>query len=179
MATVVCLSGKIGSGKSSIVSELSNALGWKHVAFGHYVRQQVTKLGEDANSREVLQRFGQRFVEADAEAFCRGLLKFAEYDRGENLLVDGVRHVRIFDILQVVLFPAKVRLIHLSLTDELQQIRVDGRIDSADLDRAKAHVAEADLASSLPRRADLIVDSDRKFEQVTYECLAVIRRWTA
>ncbi|NTA18890.1 AAA family ATPase [Agrobacterium tumefaciens] len=179
MAIVVCFSGKIGSGKSSIISELSNALGWKQVAFGHYVRQQVARLGGDANSREVLQNFGQRFVEADPEAFCRGLLKSADYDWDENLLVDGVRHVKIFDMLQTVLLPAKVRLIHLSLADELQQIRVEGRNDSADLDRARGHVVEAELGSSLPRRADLIVNSDREFEQIIYDCLAAIRGWTA
>lgn len=179
MAIVVCFSGKIGSGKSSVISELSNALGWKQVGFGQYVRQEIARLGGDPSSREALQDFGQRCVEADPEAFCRSLLKSADHGPGENLLVDGVRHVKIFDVLQAVLSPADVRLVHLSLTEEVQRIRVNGRNESADLDRARGHVVEAELNSSLPQRADLIVNSDATFEQVIQECLTAIRHWSA
>jgi dephospho-CoA kinase len=179
MATVVCFSGKIGSGKSSVISELSNMLDWKHVAFGQYVRQEVERLGGDPNSREALQDFGQRCVEDDPEAFCLGLIRSAEHCAGENLLIDGVRHVKIFDMLRKILPRADVRLIHLSLTEEFQGLRVNDRKDSADLDRASAHLVEAELNSSLPDRADLVVNSETAFEQVVHECLTAIRRWSA
>lgn len=179
MAVVVCFSGKIGSGKSSVVSELSGSLGWKHAGFGQFVRQEIARQGGDPNSREALQDFGQRCVEADPEAFCRGLLQSVDYRPGENLLVDGVRHLKIFDTLQAVLSPANIRLVHLSLTEDVQQARVDGRTDSADLDRARGHAVEAELISQLPQRSDLIVNSDAPIGEVVKECLVAIRHWRA
>ncbi|MGI8397443.1 AAA family ATPase [Agrobacterium deltaense] len=179
MAVVVCFSGKIGSGKSSVISELSRSLRWKQAGFGQFVRQEIVRRGDDPHSREALQDFGQRSVEADPEAFCHGLLKSANYRPGEDLLVDGVRHVKIFETLQAIISPASVRLVHLSLTDDAQQVRVDRRTDSADLNRARGHAVEAELISDLPQRADLIVNADVPFEQVIQECLLAIRRWRA
>lgn len=179
MSLVVCFSGKIGSGKTSVVASVGDRLKWKRTGFGQYLRAEIEKAGGDPGSREALQDMGQRLVDSNPDAFCQAVLEFADYRAGENLLVDGIRHVDIYNRLGRIVSPSAIRLIHLSVSSEVQRSRVQSRADAADLDRAGGHVVEADLAHSLPDRANAIVDAEATFERVIDVCLTHIDAWIA
>lgn len=177
MSLVVCFSGKIGSGKSSVLTAISDKLHWKRTGFGEYLRAEIAKAGGDPSSREALQDMGRRLVESDPDGFCRAVLAYGDYQAGDNLFVDGVRHVDIFNILKRIAAPADVRLIFLSVTYDVQRSRVTTRRDSDDLDRAIGHTVEFDLAESLPLRADAIIDADQPFDAVVASCVHTIQSW--
>lgn len=179
MSLIVCFSGKIGSGKSSVIASVGGRLQWKRTGFGQYLRAEIIRVGGDPDSREALQDMGQRLVESDPDGFCRAVLEFADYRAGENLLVDGIRHVDIFNRLERIVSPAEIRLLHLSVSEDVQRFRVQSRADAADLDRAGAHAVEADLAHSLPDRAHAVVDAEAPFHQVVETCLSYINDWIA
>ncbi len=169
---VICFSGKIGSGKSSVSASVAKGLDCKLASFGGYIRHMVEMQDGDPKNRQALQDYGQGRVERDIEAFCRDVLKHANYQNGEDLVVDGIRHVDVFSTLSRLLPDCTVSLIHLDLDDNLRRSRMAGRGDDrADFSRAENHTVEQDLQDSLPMRADLIIDVSAPLNEVVEKCL--------
>ncbi len=178
MSLIVCFSGKIGSGKSSVVKALAERIRWKHAGFGDYLRAEIKKCGGDPTSRETQQGMGQRMVVEDPEGFCAAVLSYGDFRRGDNLLVDGVRHVEIFETLRKITNPEPVKLIFLAVGAEVQRTRIHLRSDYSDLDRAGAHIVEAGLTKSLPELADVVINADIALDGVVAACLEKINSWT-
>lgn len=172
---VVCFSGRIGSGKTSVTLALAGRLGWRRAAFGDYLRDRILLEGGDAKDRQALQELGQRLVDTDAELFCREVLSHAGYTRGESLLVDGIRHVAMYRLVTSLVAPVPSRLIHLRADSEYVRDRVERRSsDANDLARAEAHRVEAELITDVPVAADAIVDGNQEFDAVVRLALATI-----
>lgn len=172
MPLVVCFSGRIGSGKSSVTEALSTALNWERAGFGDYLRHRITEQGGDPTSRQTLQDLGQSLVELDPDAFCLAVLQFGKYREGADLLVDGIRHADIYRRIVRLTAPACVRLIHLEADDTEIAGRVAARANgSVDLPRAERHPVEAELAQSLPSIADVIVNANKSLPSVLDACI--------
>lgn len=164
---VVCFSGRIGSGKTSVTRALAAQLGWRRTAFGEYLRDRIIREGGDANDRQSLQDLGQRLVDTDPEQFCREVLAHSGRSQGESLLVDGIRHVAMYRLVASLVAPIPSRLIYLSADSEHVRDRVNRRSGEAnDLVRAEAHRVEAELASDVPAAADAIIDGNQDFDTV-------------
>ena len=177
MTTLVCFSGQIGSGKSSVSTAVAFALGWRRTGFGDYLRAEVERGGGDPTSREALQDLGQRLVEADAEAFCRSVLVAGGFTPGDDFLIDGVRHVEIFRILTRLAKPSIAHLLFLSADEAHRLERVRDRADKEDFARAATHRVEAELRDTLPALADVVINATQPFDDVVADCLAGIRIW--
>ena len=74
MSLLLCFSGQIGSGKSSVSTAVAEVLGWRRTGFGDYLRGEIARLGGDPDDRKALQDLGQQRVEDDSTAFCRDVL---------------------------------------------------------------------------------------------------------
>lgn len=178
MALVVCLAGKIGSGKSSVSRGLADLLGWPRVGFGDFLRSELQRRGGDPLSREALQELGQSLVDSDLEGFCRAVLSSCQFEAGGNLLIDGIRHVLIYRKLSEIVRPSLVRLIFLSADEERRLDRIEKRDDDgADFSRANNHRVEADLRNALPMIADATVDARQDLSEVVRQTLAAIHNW--
>ncbi len=175
MTILLCFSGAIGSGKSSVSASIAEALGWPRTAFGDYVRAEVARTGGDPTSRQTLQDFGQARVEANAVAFCRDVLGHGGFIPGMNFIIDGVRHLDIYLILTRLAEPTKARLVFLAADDVSRARRVEKRGDQEDLVSADRHRVEADLREGLPQAANATVDASRPFASVVEECLKYVR----
>jgi hypothetical protein len=172
---VVCLSGRIGSGKSSVASRLGLALGWPKTGFGDYLRCRIAQQGGDPDSRQALQDLGQFLVDTDPDQFCADVLGLAGFAPGGNLVLDGIRHVSIYARITTHVFPSKACLLHLSADDANVKARVASRSHgSADLNRAEAHRVESELLLGLPEIADAVLDSNPPLAHVVAECLSAI-----
>ncbi len=177
MSLLLCFSGQIGSGKSSVSAAVATALGWKRTSFGDYLRGEISRLGGDPGDRKALQDLGQRRVEDDAMAFCRDVLAAGDFRPGDDFIVDGIRHVAIFELLAVVSEPSQARLLFLQAPELARSVRVQGRPDAQDFVRASVHHVESELQNALPRRADAIVDAGRSIDRVLAECLTLVDGW--
>lgn len=177
MSLLLCFSGQIGSGKSSVSAAVATALGWRRVGFGDYLRNELAKRGGDPNDRKALQDFGQHRVASDAAAFCRDVLAAAEFIPGEDLIVDGIRHVVIFGILAQVSKPSEARLLFLGVPEAMRNTRVQSRADAQDFGRASTHLVEVETQDALPTLADVLIDASRSFDEVVTDCLDWARRW--
>ena len=178
MTVLLCFSGAIGSGKSSVSVAVAESLGWPRSAFGDYVRAEVARTGGDPTSRQALQDFGQARVEADAVSFCRDVLAYGGFIPGKNFIIDGVRHLDIYSILTRLAVPTKAHLIFLAADDVSRARRVEQRGDQADLVSADQHRVEADLRDSLPQAANAIIDASKPLATVSVQCLKYARSWS-
>ena len=177
MSLLLCFSGQIGSGKSSVSTAVAEALRWRLTGFAEYLRSEIARVGGDPNDRKALQDLGQKRVDEDPTAFCRDVLSAGGFMPGDDFVVDGVRHVRIFEILAEVSTPSQARLLFLGAPETTRLARVEARADARDFARASTHRVEAELRDALPQRADGIVNADQSLDHVVSDCLELVRYW--
>src|SRR5258708_6747088 len=99
MGTVVALAGAIGSGKSVLSHRVSERLHWPRISFGDYVRKIAERNRRDAGDRSVLQQLGQALVVTNVEDFVDKVLAEANWRERGNLILDGLRHVEVRQVL--------------------------------------------------------------------------------
>ncbi|WP_113891993.1 AAA family ATPase [Roseiarcus fermentans] len=177
MNLLLCFSGQIGSGKSSVSAAVAEALGWRSTGFGDYLRKEIARIGGDPTDRKALQDLGQQRVEEDSTAFCRDVLEAAGFQPGDDFIVDGIRHIAIFDILATVSVPSEARLLFLGAPQSTRNARIQTRADAQDFERASGHRVEDELQDALPQRAHAIIDATQPFDRVVADCLGIARRW--
>src|SRR5262245_27171978 len=137
---VLCFSGSIGAGKSSLTHVLANALHWSRAGFGDYIRERVRERGGNPNSRQELQDLGQWLVESDPNALCQAVLASVGFVPGGNLLLDGLRHFDIHSRIKRLVAPSLAILLHLSIDGAEAQKRAEARDGvGQDFERARAH----------------------------------------
>jgi hypothetical protein len=126
-------------------------------------------------SREQLQNLGQSLVQDDPEQFCRDVLANAGFVPGNDILLDGIRHVDIQRHVAMIVKPSTAVLIHLAAEDDVVVKRVEQRGSSKqEFLRANSHPVEKDLYQSLPDMADFIVDAGAPLQDVLLNCLMVL-----
>jgi cytidylate kinase len=177
MSLLLCFSGQIGSGKSSVSTAVAAALGWRRTGFGDYLRNEIAWMGGDPNGRKALQDLGQKRVEDDSAAFCRDVLTAAGFQPGDDFVIDGIRHVAIFEILAAVGKPSQARLLFLGALETTRSARVQTRADAKDFMRASTHAVETESQDALPQLADAVVNADQALDRVVADCLELVCRW--
>jgi cytidylate kinase len=161
VGVVVGIVGKIRSGKSSLSRSLADELKWPFVSFGDQVRSVAHQRGLD-NSREVLQEVGENLVETEPRKFCEAVLAQADWQPGQSLIVDGIRHLKIVEILRDFVRPSVLRLIYVKTADDVRESRLATEIcGRQDLERIEHHSTEEQVGTILPGLVDLTVDGEK------------------
>lgn len=177
MSLLLCFSGQIGSGKSSVSAVVADALGWRRTGFGDYLRSEIARCGGDPDDRKALQDLGQARVEADAVAFCRDVLAAGGCQPGDDYVIDGIRHVNVFEILKQIGLPSDSKLLFLSAGEVTRSARIQTRADASDIARALTHRVELELRDALPGRAHALIDADQPLDRVVSDCLEWVNKW--
>lgn len=166
------ISGRIGSGKTSLAVVLAERLHCPRASFGDYVRTVATNQGLDASQREVLQEVGDDLIAAGWDAFCMAVLNSAEYSDG-SVIVDGIRHADAAQTMRRLVAPIPWRLVAVESEDATRRSRLAARgLDDADTTQADAHPNEAEVASVMAS-ADLVVSS----QSTVAEAADVVTAW--
>jgi gluconate kinase len=178
MGLVVSFGGRSGSGKSSITAALAEALGWRRASFGDYLRLEIARRGGDPGCRKAQQDLGLSLVENDVEDFCRAVLDCAGFQPGDDLLVDGVRHVKAQESIRSIVAPSQARLVYLASDDGTRLQRVSTRPDGrGDFLRADLHRVEVELIEIIPSWADAVLDSSGDLSEAVDCCHSLIVKW--
>lgn len=171
--TVFAFSGEIASGKSTLSEAVAQSLGCPRVSFGNYIRAEATRLGLP-DDRRTLQDIGRELVVKDPEGLCRGVLAQAGWIPGGTLIVDGVRHVEIAEVLRRLVSPSVFRLVHVAASASVRSERLVSRGENAvDLQVFDAHSTERDVRDRLRELSDLQVDGEQPLEVAIEE----VSRW--
>lgn len=114
------------------------------------------------HARESLQVVGEELEAKDAARFCRAVLDDAGWNAGKPVVVEGIRHVRILDVLKSLVAPQPVFLVYLQAPDELRRARLQerGAQEAQYLERAETHSTERDVIAELPQLADLLLSTE-------------------
>ena len=162
MHPVIAFTGRLGAGKSSVSAAIAKDLGWQFASFGGFVRKTATSRGVE-HTRESLQAVGEELEANDPTKFCRAVLDDAGWYPGESAIVEGVRHVRIWETLKNLVAPQPIFLVYLEAPEELRRARLKerGAQEAHYLEKAEAHSTERDVIAELPQLANLVLSTER------------------
>ena len=166
-AFVLGFASRMGSGRRELSKRVASALGLPRVSFGDYIRAEASRRGL-GQTREVLQDIGESLVRDDCENFCRRVLNQAAWKAGESLVVDGIRHKQVEEILEELVKPSVFLTVFLDVDDRLRFTRlpsadlfiVNGEAETFqqdEIERVDSHSTEAQVKALLPSTADLVV----------------------
>ncbi len=165
MSIVLALSAKIKTGKSFVGKPFAESVGWDYVSFGNYVRLVTEKRGLPAN-REIWQEIGEDLIRNNLEEFCRNVLAQApNWKPGRPLVIDGVRHVEVSNLLKEIVAPSKYVLALLEVNEETRLERLHREEINEDdiIKRIESHSTEAQVKTVIPQFADFIIDANEPF----------------
>lgn len=174
---VLGFAGSIASGKSTLSIDVALSLGWQRVSFGDYVRTvaQRQELGE---SREVLQAVGESLVKKGIEQFCRAVLAQVDWEPGQPLVIDGIRHGETVSILRWLVAPSELLLVFVAVNESTRKTRLAerGLTDYELRQQFEKHSTEAQVRTVLRGMADFTVDSTRKIEELVKEIVTWVQQ---
>jgi dephospho-CoA kinase len=161
MGTVVAFAGAIGSGKTALSKRVAELLRWPLVSFGDYIRDVARQNGQDPKDRGVLQRLGQSLVMTDVDGFVSAVLARADRKEGENLIVDGLRHVEVRLVLLKNYPQSSFKLVYLTVDETTRRHRAEDtwNISQPQLIRYDQELTEAQIPKILRAYADIVIDN--------------------
>jgi cytidylate kinase len=152
---MILIAGPVRSGKSTLAMRVTDRFGGIRVCFGEAVRQRTRVMGLP-DERRFWQQVGEEWVTTDPQGLCDATLGSAA---GNALVVvDGVRHRRVHDLLQANPEGRQVLMVFVDTEVSIRHDRLvsDGLNDEA-ISRVLNHSTERELPW-LRDRADIVVD---------------------
>lgn len=164
---VLGFAGSIASGKSTLSIAIASSLGWQRISVGDYIRTVAPNQGL-GDSREVLQAVGASLINQGMEQFCKAILAQINWEPGQPLIVDGIRHAEIVPIMRQIVAPLDFCLVFVVVNESIRESRLleRGLSDRQQWQQFEVHSTEAQVQTVLSEMADLTVDSTRKIEDL-------------
>ena len=156
---IIAFAGKRGSGKTTVSEGVAKVLNWPRASFGEYLRAAAKRQGI-SDATENLQELGAALAK-EPDRFCDAVLTFSEWEAGEPLVVEGIRHQEVLESLRRKVAPLEVRLVYLDI-DESERIRRLNEREPSSTDRMKAvesHSTESQVKDVLSESADFHVST--------------------
>jgi dephospho-CoA kinase len=162
---VIGLSGKRGSGKTSVSQVLASRLNVKLVQFSQLVKTKALVMGY-SNEIDDLQIVGELLAK-NPNDFCQELLSFCNWNLRESLIIDGIRHLQIVNVLKESVSPCPFFLISITLDETFRYERLIKRDNYT-----KKQITEFDSHSTeqqielLIQESDLVVNGNHSVETI-------------
>ncbi|WP_082058472.1 AAA family ATPase [Acidithrix ferrooxidans] len=158
---VICVSGHIGSGKTTLCWSLAETLSGCHVrSFGDVVRARAQAQGLPS-TRLSLQEVGSAMIREGWHAFVSQLL--VDLPGGfDVLIVDGIRHIGALSGIRDVMRDTQVVLVFLSCDANTLEGRLVQRGEAL---RVPRHAVEEEI-SGLAIIADIVLDATEPLEVI-------------
>jgi shikimate kinase len=172
-APVICFSGRIGSGKTSVSRSVAAQTAAAWTSFGDLIREIAMSQSLDPESREILQMVGERVIRERGVAWlCSEVIRRSGWMRDKVLVIDGVRHVSVFDELVSQLSGHRTYLVYLDLKEACE--RVNQQLSPQNRQVVESHSTERDVLQALPERADLVVSTVAPLESVVQDVVEFV-----
>jgi len=155
--SIICFSGLPQTGKTTLSRRLALELRCKFVSFGDFVRQEAIKRGIANATRRDLQDLGQDLVKDDVTEFCKEVLRTVQFSPGEQIVIDGVRHKEVLDVISKISHNQPVKVIYLTASDRTRRRRTPQHLDLASIE---SHEVESEIETDIKRLADLVIETE-------------------
>jgi len=156
---VICLSSRMGAGKSTLADSLARALGWAYTSFGDYVRGIAKQRGSD-QSREALQQIGEELISTNVQSFSQAVISQVDWRKG--CVIDGIRHDQVLHAIKNIVSPLPTFLVVVDIDESVRRKRLHERgMTDNQIDAADRHSTEAQVRGALKQDADIVLDGAR------------------
>jgi adenylate kinase family enzyme len=152
MKPIFCFSGRINSGKTTLSKLIAENNSFAYTSFGDCVRSEATKKGIE-HSRFNLQELGSELVKSNLHDFCKKTIYLNGWDKKRPVIIDGIRHKRVYEAIVEINHSVPVYLIHITRENRSSTEEVD------------SHETEKDATYYLDNIADLVVLNDSSISQ--------------
>jgi len=123
---LILIAGKIGSGKTTIGKELANTLSYSHCSFSDFLKKELAKAKIEA-TRENLQKIGVDYINNKIDYFAEQVLKDCNYCETKSVVIDGLRHMQMLNVMQNTIGSGNVLLIYVDADEPELLARVMAR----------------------------------------------------
>lgn len=171
---LLCISGKINSGKTTLAKELSQAIEWPRVSFGDFVRKEAKKRGLD-DSRTTLQKLGESLLNSDIRLFCQNVLAEANWRHKMPLIVEGIRHQEVLNTLKRIASSEKVVLIYINTENSIRFSRI---LASGQEVPDERHSTEIQVQNTLLNKADVVINGNESVEKAISKVVSWLKNET-
>jgi dephospho-CoA kinase len=153
---IIGLSGQSGAGKTYVAKELARILKIGVVSFCSYVRAEALQR-EKGTDRVTLQELGQALIdEYGCEKFVQRVFHFGGVQNGIPLLLDGVRHVDIWQAVQKVSMQSALIYFHCDESQRVERLLMRDHLESASVQSIMQQPMDRNIVQLRPI-ADLVV----------------------
>jgi cytidylate kinase len=156
---ILFFSGRVGSGKSTIATCVSERLSWRILSFGDFVRGVATERGENPLDRSILLAIGVELMSNGPENFCLDFVRFFDVSNKSNLVIEGLRHAALIPAFRRLGFSDWCRLVYLASSEKTRNGRIAKRRETLGLSEIDQHPIESD-DDTLRTVANLYVPND-------------------
>lgn len=170
--TIIALAGRIQAGKTTVAKTLSATLHSKRASFGDYFRIMAQRAGIDPTDRAKLQELGASVVAASPVSLCEDLLRSVKWHPGETLIIDGIRHLEILNILRRLVAPMRLVLVYVR-RDAARLSSLHQSSDEESLTVFEKHSTEIQN-DVLCAMSDITVSGEAKVDQIVEGLLRLI-----
>lgn len=175
MEADIVFAGKFGSGKTTLARATAEKLGVRYAGFGVTLKRIAAERGIPA-TRENLQSLGEQLVCDAPDELCRRVIAEREPSL-VPMVIDGLRHARIYEILKRLSGPRRLVLVFVTLPNDIRIQRIKGReqLTDAQIKEIDAHSTELEVDSTIRALADLTVDNSPPIEHMVAEITRGLR----
>jgi hypothetical protein len=136
------------------------------------VRTIATQNGLPA-VRETLQAVGESLVRTNVEQFCSAVLGQVVWKPGDALIIDGIRHLEVLQVLKQLVLPAQLKLLYVEVAiTERRRRLIDSEKTAKSLEELEAHSTEHDVTTALKSQADVIIEGTRTMKVIVDEIVS-------
>ena len=177
--TIIVISGRISSGKSTVAKIISSKHSFPVASFGAYLKHYCESNGLPTD-RKTLQDTGEDFVQRDPVNFLKTVVNHF-IENSDILILEGVRHKIIFDEVQNIC-QRKLAI----FVDADQNTRYKRYYDrNKDTEYSKTleqfiesdnHIVEQGI-DSLKSLCDIIIDSTKQFPEMQSNVEAFVENY--
>lgn len=160
---VIGITGRIGSGKTSVGQYLSSRYGYQYLRYSRVLSEWLAK---DPESKAHLQEVGWKVMAGGMQTELNRRL-IAQILPGADVAVDGLRHPIDCELLkQTFLNSFHLLYIDSPVDERWRRLQGHGRYTSREpFDAANAHPVEQQI-ESLRRNAELIIDNRGSLQEL-------------
>jgi len=160
MKANLVFAGRIGCGKTQVSKAVASALGFRWNSFGSTLKNIAGERGLPI-TRQDLQVLGERMVATEPEELCRRVLVEAKPFGSQPIVIEGLRHRHIREVLLRLLIPQLLVVVYIDLPDDLrlERLRVRDGLTDAEVRKMEEHSTEIQVAAEIRSISDHIVDN--------------------
>ncbi len=163
---IICISGKIGSGKSTLRADLQQHLNYSGYSVSDYLKFELEKRQNKCSlDRENLQTIGEELIKKGYKYFVKNFIEFM--GTRDNVIIDGIRHKDFFNELKKEISYTRIVLITLTVSEDERRERIQERNRDSLTKLNEQRLAEGDF-NKLVEIADLNIESTYLEEKMVY-----------